>query len=90
MVTSIKLIEAATLLAQSAQNSEHGSVADSGRDAAKPGDNIVRIKGHLQSMRDLGQIMFLIVRDASSTIQVVVTEATLQEHLRQLTNETPS
>ncbi len=89
MVTSIKLIEAATLLAQSAKNSEHGSVADSGRDAAKPGDNIVRIKGHLQSMRDLGQIMFLIVRDASSTIQVVVTEATLQEQLRLLTNETP-
>ncbi|MDQ5934075.1 MAG: nondiscriminating aspartyl-tRNA synthetase, partial [Cyanobacteriota bacterium erpe_2018_sw_21hr_WHONDRS-SW48-000092_B_bin.40] len=49
----------------------------------------VRIKGHLQSMRDLGQIMFLIVRDASATIQVVVTEASLQEHLRLLTNETP-
>lgn len=89
MVTSIKLIEAATLLAQSTQNSEHGSVADSASNAAKPGDNIVRIKGHLQSMRDLGQIMFLIVRDASSTIQVVVTEATLQEQLRLLTNETP-
>ena len=52
-------------------------------------DNTVRIQGHLQSMRDLGQIMFLIVRDASATIQVVVTEATLQEKLRLLTNETP-
>jgi aspartyl/asparaginyl-tRNA synthetase len=40
-------------------------------------------------MRDLGQIMFLIVRDASATIQVVVTEAALQEQLRLLTNETP-
>ncbi len=89
MVTSIKLIEATQLLAQSAQNSEQGSMADSGSDAAKTGNNIVRIKGHLQSMRDLGQIMFLIVRDASATIQVVVTEASLQEQLRLLTNETP-
>ncbi|CAN5257621.1 aspartate--tRNA(Asn) ligase [soil metagenome] len=52
-------------------------------------DSTVRVQGHLQSMRDLGQIMFLIVRDASATIQVVVTEAALQEKLRLLTNETP-
>lgn len=52
-------------------------------------DKTVRIKGHLQSTRDLGQIMFLIVRDASATIQAVVTEAHLQEQLRQLTSETP-
>ena len=89
MVTSIKLIEAAQLLAQSIQNSQHGTLENSGSDAGKAGDNIVRIKGHLQSMRDLGQIMFLIVRDASATIQVVVTEACLQEQLRLLTNETP-
>lgn len=89
MVTSIKLIEAAPLLAQSIQSSKHGSMADSGSDAGRAGDNIVRIKGHLQSMRDLGQIMFLIVRDATETIQVVVTEASLQEQLRLLTNETP-
>ncbi len=89
MFTSIKLIEATQLLAQSAQNSAHGSVVDSGSNAGKAGDSIVRIKGHLQSMRDLGQIMFLIVRDASATIQVVVTEASLQEQLRLLTNETP-
>ena len=89
MVTSIKLMEATQLLAQSAQNSAHGSVADSGSNAGKAGDSIVRIKGHLQSMRDLGQIMFLIVRDASATIQVVVTEASLQEQMRLLTNETP-
>ena len=32
----------------------------------------VRIKGHLQSMRDLGQIIFVNVRDRSGSIQVVV------------------
>lgn len=89
MVTSIKLIEAAEFLSQSTAVNATGAPVKNGADAAKPGDNIVRIKGHLQSMRDLGQIMFLIVRDASSTIQVVVTEATLQEQLRLLTNETP-
>ncbi|MFA7338621.1 MAG: aspartate--tRNA(Asn) ligase [Candidatus Obscuribacterales bacterium] len=89
MVTSIKLIEAAKLLTQSSQVNAHESTATTGSDATKHGSNIVRINGHLQSMRDLGQIMFLIVRDASSTIQVVVTEAALQEQLRLLTNETP-
>jgi nondiscriminating aspartyl-tRNA synthetase len=89
MVTSIKLTEAAQLLSQSTLGSTLGAIANNNDDAKKHSDNIVRIKGHLQSIRDLGQIMFLIVRDATLTIQVVVTEAALQEKLRLLTNETP-
>jgi len=49
----------------------------------------VRIQGHLQSMRDLGQIMFLVVRDGTATIQVVVENPALQLQLRQLGAETP-
>jgi len=49
----------------------------------------VRIQGHLQSMRDLGQIMFLVVRDGSATIQVVVDKADLQTRIRALASETP-
>ncbi len=49
----------------------------------------VRIQGHLQSMRDLGQIMFLVVRDGTAAIQVVVESADLQTQLRTLASETP-
>ncbi len=49
----------------------------------------VCIQGHLQSMRDLGQIMFLVIRDGSQTMQVVVEQPQLMEQLRQITLETP-
>jgi hypothetical protein len=65
MVTSIKLIEAAQLLSQSTQVSAHEPSAITNVAMPKStASNIVRIKVILQSMRDLGQIMFLIVRDA--------------------------
>ncbi len=49
----------------------------------------VRIKGHLQAMRDLGQIIFLNVRDRSASIQVVVENADLLARVRELSLETP-
>jgi nondiscriminating aspartyl-tRNA synthetase len=49
----------------------------------------VRIKGHLQSMRDLGQIIFVNVRDLSGSIQVVVESADLLMRVRGLSLETP-
>lgn len=49
----------------------------------------VCIQGHLQSMRDLGQIMFLVIRDGSRTMQVVVEKSDLMEQLRVTTVETP-
>jgi len=49
----------------------------------------VRIKGHLQAMRDLGQIIFLNVRDRSASIQVVVESADLLARVRGLSLETP-
>jgi len=50
---------------------------------------VVRIKGHLQGMRDLGQIIFLNVRDRAASIQVVVENAQLLQQVRGLALETP-
>jgi len=50
---------------------------------------VVRIKGHLQGMRDLGQIIFLNVRDRAASIQVVVEDGQLLQQVRSLALETP-
>ncbi len=57
--------------------------------AAQYVSQIVKIKGHLQSMRDLGQIIFINVRDRSGSIQVVVESPELLAQVRGLSLETP-
>ncbi|MBS2006763.1 MAG: aspartate--tRNA(Asn) ligase [Cyanobacteria bacterium SZAS TMP-1] len=57
--------------------------------AAQYVSQVVRIKGHLQGMRDLGQIMFLNVRDREASIQVVVENPELLAKARALALETP-
>jgi aspartyl/asparaginyl-tRNA synthetase len=50
---------------------------------------IVQIRGHLQSLRNLGQIAFLTVRDGRATLQMVAEDQALLARLRQLQMETP-
>lgn len=49
----------------------------------------MQIRGHLQSLRNLGQIAFLTVRDGRATIQMVAEDQALLTRLRQLQMETP-
>ena len=49
----------------------------------------VQIRGHIQSLRNLGQIAFVNVRDKSSTVQVVVEDPGLLSEVRELPLETP-
>jgi nondiscriminating aspartyl-tRNA synthetase len=37
----------------------------------------IRIKGHVHAVRDLGNLVFLVIRDSSSTVQAVVHQATI-------------
>lgn len=51
--------------------------------------NLVKIRGHVQSVRDLGNLVFLVLRDRSGTLQVVAEKKELVEQCRGVAQETP-
>ncbi len=51
--------------------------------------NLVRVRGHVQSMRDLGNLVFLTLRDRTGILQVVAEQKELVEQCRELAQETP-
>lgn len=51
--------------------------------------NLVKVRGHVQSVRDLGNLVFLTLRDRTGTLQVVAEQKELVEQCREVTHETP-
>lgn len=49
----------------------------------------VEIRGHVQTMRKLGNLAFIVLRDIDGTAQVVVDNADLLEYVNQLGHEMP-
>jgi nondiscriminating aspartyl-tRNA synthetase len=49
----------------------------------------VRIKGHVQTVRDMGNLVFLVVRDQSATVQAVAESQSVLAPARALSAETP-
>ncbi len=49
----------------------------------------VEIKGHVQTLRKLGNLVFIVVRDIAGTVQVVVDDANLLPVVEQLGHEMP-
>ena len=47
---------------------------------AAPSQPRVHLRGWLQSKRQFGQLLFLILRDASGTVQVTLDKAVHREH----------
>ena len=48
----------------------------------------IQLQGHVQAIRDLGQIMFLLIRDQSGVVQIIVEQPELLEIARKLSPET--
>ncbi len=48
----------------------------------------INLQGHVQAIRDLGQIMFLLIRDQQGVVQVIVEQPHLLELTRALSAET--
>ncbi|MCC6976904.1 MAG: aspartate--tRNA(Asn) ligase [Candidatus Melainabacteria bacterium] len=49
----------------------------------------VRIHGHIQSLRDMGNLAFVVIRDMSGSVQLVADEQEVLTVVRQATCETP-
>lgn len=49
----------------------------------------VRIHGHIQSLRDMGNLAFVVIRDMSGAVQLVADEQEVLSVVRQATCETP-
>src|SRR5271154_2416708 len=73
---------------ESAKRSASGSACVSIEQARQCCDHSVSIRGHVHTIRNLGRVAFVNLRDQSGVVQVVVEDSALMQIVGTLTPET--